>query len=203
MLSRDELKRLLPVLEASSRPYAAALRFMAMTLARREEVGTARWRDLDLETATWVIPVTKNGRPHVVPQPRQAVDLLRSRLPNGADGAAFDPPAEVLIFATETGGALVNWDRECKAFMAASETTGWTRHDLRRTGATLLGEMGELPHVIEACLNHSSIHSQLAALYNRTRYRPQVAAALQRLADAFDGLTLGAAEILPFQRGVG
>ena len=53
--------------------------------------------------------------------------------------------------------------------------------------------MGELPDIIEAALNHVSIRSPLAATYNRSRYRPQVAAALQRLADALDGIEAGAA----------
>ena len=30
----------------------------------------------------------------------------------------------------------------------------WTPHDLRRTFATGLGELGVLPHIIEKCLNH-------------------------------------------------
>ena len=51
----------------------------------------------------------------------------------------------------------------------------------------MLGEMGELPDIIEAALNHVTLHSPLAATYNRSRYRPQVAVALQRLADALDG----------------
>ena len=92
----------------------------------------------------------------------------------------------MLIFATSAGTSLGNWDRETKALQEASGTEGWTRHDLRRTGATMLGEMGELPDIIEAALNHVSIRSPLAATYNRSRYRPQVAAALQRLADALD-----------------
>jgi hypothetical protein len=50
------------------------------------------------------------------------------------------------------------------------ETTN-SRHDLRQTGATMLGEMGELPDIIEAGLNNVSIHSPLAATYNRSRYR--------------------------------
>jgi hypothetical protein len=51
------------------------------------------------------------------------------------------------------------------------------------SSATMLGEMGELPDIIEAAVNHASIRPPLAATYNRSRYRPQVAAALQRLAD--------------------
>src|SRR6185312_3373949 len=110
----------------------------------------------------------------------------------------WDPNA--LIFATSTGAPLGNWDRETKALQEASGTKDWTRHDLRRTGATMLGEMGELPDIIEAALNHISIRSPLAATYNRSRYRPQVAAALQRLADALDGIEAGASQITPMVR---
>jgi hypothetical protein len=57
--------------------------------------------------------------------------------------------------------------------------------------------MGQLPDIIEAALNHVSIHSPLAATYNRRCYRPQVAAALQQLADALDGVEAGAGEVVP------
>lgn len=56
------------------------------------------------------------------------------------------------------------------------------------SGATLLRELGTMPDIIEAALNHVSIHSPLAATYNRSRYRPQVADALQRFADHLDGI---------------
>jgi len=105
-----------------------------------------------------------------------------------------------LIFCTKTGAPIGNWDRETKALQEDSGTAGWTRHDLRRTGATMLGEMGELPDIVEAALNHVSIRSPLAATYNRSRYRPQVAVALQRLADALDGIEAGGAQVLSLLR---
>jgi integrase len=193
VLSREELAALLPVLAQSPSPYARAVRFMLWTLARREEVGRARWRDVSLDAATWTIPVTKNKQPHVVPLPRQAVAFLAGIKPTGAD-------PDALVFGNSAGGPLANWDREAKALMLASGTAGWTRHDLRRTGATMLGDMGELPDIIEAALNHVSIRSALAATYNRSRYRPQVAAALQRLADALDGIEAGGAEVVPMRQ---
>jgi integrase len=196
VLSRDELAALLPVLEQSASPYARALRFMLWTLARREEVGRARWRDVDLNAGTWAILATKNGQPHVVPLPRQAVAFLTGIKPADADPGA-------LVFGNGAGNPLGNWDREAKAIMADSGTEGWTRHDLRRTGATMLGDMGELPDIIEAALNHTSIRSPLAATYNRSRYRPQVAAALQRLADALDGIAAGGAQVVPLRRAEG
>jgi integrase len=195
VLSREELAAVLPVLRESDKPYAAALRFMLLTLARREEVGAALWRDVDLEAATWTIPATKNGMVHVVPLSKQGIGLLRARLPENGK-----PKPAALVFATATGSALGNWDRETKRFHLDSGTEGWTRHDLRRTGATMLGDMGEMPDIIEAALNHVSIRSTLAATYNRSRYRPAVAAALQRLADALDGIEAGGAAVLPMKR---
>ncbi len=181
-LSREELARVLPVLAGSDSPYAACMRLMLMTLARRDEAAFTRWRDVDLEAARWLIPVTKNGQLHEVPLPRQAVELLRSIRPH-------DAKPEALVFATSTGGHIANWHRETVAIHKLSVTTGWHRHDLRRTGATMLGELGEAPHIIEAALNHVSLHSQLAATYNRSRYRTEVAAALQRLADDLDSIS--------------
>lgn len=204
VLSREELKALLPTLGASERPYAMALRFMLLTLARREEVAQARWRDIDMEARTWTLGATKNGQPHIVPLSRQAATLVETMFTNAAKAHAANgatPAADAFVFASEGGKALANWDRETKRLMAASGTTGWTRHDLRRTGATLLGEMGELPDIIEAALNHVAIRSPIAALYNRSRYRPQVAAALQRLADALDGIENGAGAVVPLHAG--
>lgn len=203
VLSRAELAAVLPVLKDSARPHAAAMRLILLTLARREEASAARWRDIDFIAQTWTIPETKNGEPHIVPLSRQSIELLRSQMPANDQGETIDPPRAALVFATSTGAALGNWDRETKVIHSSSETQGWSRHDLRRTGATMLGEMGELPDIVEAALNHVSIRSPLAATYNRSRYRPQVAAALQRLADALDGIGQGGAEIIPLHATTG
>ena len=190
VLDREELGRLLPVIRASKRPHAAALLFMLLTLARREEVCTAQWAHVDLTARVWTIPQTKNGNPHQVPLSTQAVTLLTAL--QGADAQPGDLIFVVTIRnkkdATVRTAPLGNWDRETKAIQVSSKTEGWHRHDLRRTGATMLGELGELPDIIEAALNHVAIRSTLAATYNRSRYRPAVAVALQRLADDLSGL---------------
>ena len=195
VLSTEELAKLLPVLRTSERPCATAMRFILLTLARRDEVAEATWGDIDLKAGTWTIPNTKNGQPHIVPLSSQALSLVKSLLPQGPDGSPVKATAR--LFSSPTGEALGNWDRETKAIMKVSGTANWTRHDLRRTGATMLGEMGEMPDIIEAALNHVAIHSQLAATYNRSRYRPQVAAALQRLGDALHGIEQGGPAVIP------
>jgi integrase len=196
VLHRDELARLLPVLIASPSVYALALRLILLTLARRQEVAGMTWREVEFDRATWTLPAerAKSARAHVVPLSRQARALLQARLPER-------PNPDALIFPAPHGGTLTLWHRACKQFMATSGTAGWHRHDLRRTAATMLGELGIEPHIIEAALNHTSIHSPLAATYNRARYRPQVSEALQLLADTLDGIATGGAVVVPLHRG--
>lgn len=49
------LVQILPLLDLYKDAYAAALRFMLLTLARREEVCGAT-SEIDLERATWTLP---------------------------------------------------------------------------------------------------------------------------------------------------
>ena len=189
VLSREELARLLPVLAMSERPYARAMSLMLLTACRREEAGAECWRDVDFEARTWSVPETKNRKKHVVTLSRQAAALFSGIKPQVAK-------PDDLIFATAGGLRLGNWDKGTKTVQTASQTDGWTRHDLRRTAATLMGELGEPPHVIEAALNHAAVHSQLAATYNQARYRSEVAAALQRLADHLDAIAAGGATVV-------
>ena len=196
VLGREELAALLPKLVESASPYAAAMRLILLTACRREEVSSATWADVDLAAATWRIPETKNGRPHTVPLSDQAAAVIQAQRPkDGSEPAPFAP-----VFRAKGGGKLDSWQKATKVLQDASGVFGWHRHDLRRTAATMMGELGEPPHVIEAALNHAAIHSQLAATYNRSRYQPEVRDALQRLADALDGIAGGAARVVPFRR---
>jgi integrase len=65
----------------------------------------------------------------------------------------------------------------------------WRLHDLRRTAATMMAEIGVLPHIIEAILNHVSGHkSGVAGIYNRARYTDEMREALQMWGDYVDCL---------------
>jgi integrase len=101
-------------LRASDRPHAACMRFLLLTLARRGEGESARWRDIDPVAGTWTIRETKNGQPHVVPLSTQAKDLLREQMPGDAQGNLMPPDNTSLVFATGAGTVLGNWDREAK-----------------------------------------------------------------------------------------
>jgi hypothetical protein len=59
--------------------------------------------------------------------------------------------------------------------------TGWVIHDLRRSVATGMADIGIQPHIIEAVLNHVSGHKGgIAGIYNRAQYATEKAHALAR-----------------------
>jgi len=65
-------------------------------------------------------------------------------------------------------------------------------HDLRRTVATRMADIGVLPHVIEAVLNHISGHKAgVAGVYNRSQYGPEKRQALDLWAAHVEALAAG------------
>jgi integrase len=173
-----------------------ALRFLLLTAARREEVVEMRWGDVDLANGIWTKPRVKSTRggprKQVLPLSRAAVDLLNS-LPQSVRAK----PAEH-VFPNTTGGPLGNWTRFQGMIERASGTSGWHRHDLRRTAATIMQALDVPVSTIDRILGHVNPLkredvSGAAATYMRLsgvlkgRTDPQ-AAALNTLADALEGI---------------
>ena len=64
----------------------------------------------------------------------------------------------------------------------------WRLHDLRRTAATGMAELGVLPHVVEAALNHvSGARAGVAGVYNKATYAPGEAGGALALGGACAG----------------
>ena len=190
VLSHDELWRVLPVLRLGGSVHAIIMLFILLTLARLNEAAGATWAEINLDQRSWTIPperqkdtrgkrATEGRKAVVIPLSWEATRLLR-----WVKGDR-DPEPQSLVFPSRQGTALGNWDRAQKAIFEASGTTGWHRHDLRRTSATMMGEAGVPPYVVEAALNHATIHTQLAGRYNTARYRDDVKGALQELAERY------------------
>lgn len=201
VLTEHELRRVLPVLRSWPTAHGGAMLFILLTLARRGEAEGVTWSEIDLEGAAWTLPAERqkktkrqqDRRPLLIPLSRPAVRLLRRLKPK-------NPAPDSLVFATSKGTKLGNWDREQKRIFEKSGTSGWHRHDLRRTGATLIGDMGAPPHVVEAALNHIVIHNDLASRYNRSRYAPEVEESLEKLGVKLRHLA-GRAETRPDEYG--
>lgn len=118
--------------------------------------------------------LTKNGREHTFPIGVLSARVLQSCItPNS--------PASTLIFAGrgKTTTPFNGWSKAKAALDELSGVYDWTLHDLRRTFATRLAEMGTAPHVIERLLNHiTGSLSPIALVYNKAAYLEEMARAV-------------------------
>lgn len=158
----------------------AAFRLMWLTLRRPREAVEARWSEFDVEAATWRIPTErmKQRKPHAVPLPRQAVDLLRAlHGVTGRWGHVFP------------GRDNRNQPMAMESFRQALHVRGWSGkyspHATRTTGSTRLNEMGYRPDWIERQLAHQEPNSVRRA-YNHAEHLSDRVVMMQRWADLLD-----------------
>jgi integrase len=147
------------------------VRLLILTGCRRAEIGGLAWSEID-DAGTWTLPKarSKNGRPHALPLPLMALRIVES-VPRmvGRDQ----------LFGMRSPNGFSAWDLRKGELDARSGVADWTHHDLRRTVATRMADLGILPHVIEQILNHVSGHKGgIAGVYNRSSYEREVRAAL-------------------------
>ena len=64
-----------------------------------------------------------------------------------------------LLFGQRASG-FTGWSRGKAALDARSRVKNWTTHDIRRSVATRMADLGIAPHVIEQILNHQSGHKR-------------------------------------------
>jgi integrase len=154
--------------ECGEDDFGRIVKLLMLTGQRRDEVGKLRWSEVDLDRKLWTIPGerTKNHREHVVPLSSAAFVLI--------------PEQRRDDYVFGQGVGFSGWS---KARARLTGVSNWRLHDLRRSVATGMAELGVLPHIIEAVLNHVSGHrAGVAGIYNRARYEPEVRAALERWA---------------------
>ena len=166
------------------------------TVCRKREVTEMRWSEYDPATRLWTIPEerTKNGRTHLVPLPEQASKALE-HLRTISCGSEWVFPGNR---STKPLGETTLNERLSRSGRLGIDH--WTIHDLRRTGSTMLHEMGFPPHVIERALNHVQIG--VGGIYNKAQWFEERGSMLQHWADYLDSLENGA-EILPFRNKAG
>jgi integrase len=172
--------------------FGRAVKLLILTGCRRREITGMQWRELDFEKGIWTLPAerSKNGRAHVlplVPAIRAVLDEVQRERWDGRDWEADE-----YVFSTK--GAM-NVNRPLEAVYERCGFSNWWLHDLRRSVATGMANLGILPHVIECVLNHvSGFRAGVGGVYNRASYEREVAQALQRWSEHVLALAEGRAE---------
>ena len=179
----------------------AALRLAPILFQRPGNLRTMRWADLDMNAGLWAIPSEDlkrrkeekiNGKPHVVPLPRQVLALLQDLAPLTGSGEYVFPG-----FRKKTAPmseAAVN---------AALHAMGYKGrhcwHGYRSTGRTILRQELKYPvDVIEAQLAHKGQITHGGA-YDRATHVEERGDMLQAWADYLDKLEAGG-EVIPMRR---
>jgi len=177
--------------------YGPIVRLLMLTGARRDEIASLRWSEIDLDAATITLPParTKNRREHLIPLSEPALAILAAQ-PHRleADGSDRDH-----VFGRGAGRGFQDWsgskaDLDARIVAARKgKALNWTLHDFRRSLSTALHErFGVLPHVVEAILGHADGHKAgVAGIYNKAIYLDERRRALERWADHVGALVSG------------
>jgi integrase len=97
-----------------------------------------------------------------------------------------------LVFTANGTTVVSGWSKIKNRLDATMQIPPWRFHDLRRTCATGMAELGIAPHIVEAVLNHvSGARAGVAGTYNRAAYAGEKKAALERWAAHVEGLIKG------------
>ena len=175
VLTQDELRTLWRSL--GNDPFSNVIRLLLLLGQRRNEIGKLTFSEIDLARKMIVLPAerAKNGRQHELPLSAQALAVLERQ-----------PRRNTTDFVFGKRG-FTNWDGAKQELDKRLGIAPWRLHDLRRSCATYMGELGVLPNVIENALNHISGHKAgVAGTYNRSKMSDAVREGLQRWADYID-----------------
>jgi integrase len=177
--------------------YGRIIRLLILIAARRAEIGGMRWSEFDdpEHPTTWTLSAerSKNGRAHTLPVLSMAAEII-SIVPKLV--------SRDHLFGARSEDGFASWDKGKIALDARSGVSNWTPHDIRRSVATRMADIGVQPHIIEQVLNHQSGHkSGPAGIYNRSNYERDVRNALALWEDHIRTLVAGGArKVLPYAR---
>ncbi|WP_333793855.1 tyrosine-type recombinase/integrase [Hyphomicrobium sp.] len=169
------------------------MKLFLLTMVRKSELQDATWDEVDFENAVWSIPKErmKRSKAHNVYLAQQAIDILvalktcagnsKYLLPSRYDA---DAPMSRATFNRITAAVVVRAKKE------GLPLEPFTVHDLRRTGSTLLNELGFNSDWIEKCLAHEDGRSS-RGIYNKAEYEHQRRHMMQEWANLVDAWVAG------------
>ncbi len=175
------------------------------TLCRIGELLKAEWKHLDLEKGSWFIPAEatkghkgKRQDHHVFLSAFASKQFKVLRAHTGHTRFCFPSRDESSHVDTKTISKLIG-DRQCSlknrskplsgrhhddSLVLSQGTKGeWTPHDLRRTGATLMQELGVNLDIIDRCQNHQLGGSKVRRHYLHYDYAKEKSAAWRALGE--------------------
>lgn len=215
VLSDTEIRKLTELMPESGLSHQAqkAVWIMLSTGCRVGELMAAQWSHIDLEAGTWTIPAenSKNGKKHTIYLSSFAASQFRSTetinpsrwvFPNRSNKNHVDKKT----LAKQIGDRQQSLKKRAPMKGRSKQTDTlvlgdekWTPHDLRRTAATIMGELNVRPDVIEKCLNHIE-QNKIVKTYQRQTLIPEQQEAWRVLGERLEILTSGQSNVIPLPK---
>ncbi|WP_213909004.1 tyrosine-type recombinase/integrase [Stutzerimonas nitrititolerans] len=187
-----------------------ALWICLSTLCRIGELLKAEWRYLDLDKGTWFIPAEatkghkgKRQDHHVFLSGFAIEQFKRLKKETGNTPFCFPGKDGQGHVDTKTVSKLIG-DRQCRFKNRSKPMAGrhhddslvlskgargeWTPHDLRRTGATMMQELGVTLEIIDRCQNHLLGGSKVRRHYLHHDYAKEKTEAWRLLGEKLESI---------------
>jgi len=183
----------------------AALQLMALLFQRPGELRQAEWVEFDLDKGIWTIPASrmKMRKPHVVPLPRQATEIIKGLIPLTGAGKLLLPGYGI---SGGEGRKIEQRPLSENTLNGALRRLGFSSeemsaHGFRAAASTMLNEAGLFsPDAIEAALAHQDADAVRRA-YARGRFWDERVRMAEWWANYLDELRAGGKVITLKARG--
>jgi integrase len=142
---------------------ARALRFAVLTAARSGEVRGARWSEIEMSAATWIVPAErmKGDREHRIPLSEPALDVLKEMAQ-----ARVSSDLGALVFPGRDAGRPLS-DMSLTAVLRRMKRGDLTAHGFRSTFRDWVAEATAYPaELAEMALSHA-VGNKVEAAYRR------------------------------------
>lgn len=149
--------------------YAAMLRLLVVFGCRSQEIRLSTWTEWDLKNWVWTVPKehSKGGIKILRPVPAEMRPFIVELYLQNKDSG-------LLLGTLKDSSAVSQWGR--MVWKRLGHVEPWSLHDIRRTFATKLNDLGVAPHVVEQLLGHTM--PGVMAVYNLSQYMPEKLLAL-------------------------
>jgi integrase len=169
ILSDEELRAVWKTAKQRADPFAAMVRFLLLTAARRTEAAAMTWKELD--GADWLLPAARN---------KVGIDLCRPLSRAARELLDAQPRIDGCPYVFTYGRSPLGFGRHKAVFDGVCGVTGWVLHDLRRTARSLMSRAGVNADHAERCLGH--VIGGVRGIYDRHEYLAEKRHAFEALA---------------------
>lgn len=194
-LSPGEIRIMLGQIEhvATLPTIRLGIKLILLSMVRKSELQDAVWDEVDFENAVWSIPKErmKRSKAHNVYLSQQMLDIFIA-LKTCAGNSKYVLPSR---YDADAPMSRATFNRITTAVVERAKKEGlplepFTVHDLRRTGSTLLNELGFNSDWIEKCLAHEDGRSS-RGIYNKAEYEHQRRHMIQEWSNLVDAWVAG------------